>query len=96
MSTVNIKLYDIFRNDLHLPETKARELVEVIQEAVKDDINASKEEYKGLWKDGFRILDSKIDKLEIKLTKAIYLTSLIQFLAIMASVAAIVSFMLHK
>lgn len=35
MSMINIRLYDIFRKDLHLPDEKAHELVEVIDEAVK-------------------------------------------------------------
>jgi len=99
MSTVNIRLYDIFRHELHLPEIKARELVETIQEAVKEDITASKDEYKSMWKEDFAALDKKIDsevqKLEVKLTKTIYLTGLIQFLAIVASVVTIVGIMIR-
>jgi hypothetical protein len=38
MSTINIKLYDIFRKELHLPDAKAKELVEAIQESTREEI----------------------------------------------------------
>ena len=110
MTAVNIKRYDIFRNDLHLPETKAKELVEAIDEAVNENVNLSKYEYESLWKDDFKALDDKISgidkevgRLELKmeqtkseLSKAIYVTGLIQFLAIVGYVVSLVSFMLRK
>ena len=107
MNAINIKLYDIFRNDLHLAEPKARELVETIEDAVRADIRQSKEEYKSLWKEDFRMLDTKIDRVESKLelkiaetkgelTRAIYWVGLIQFLAIVGSVVGILGFMLRK
>lgn len=103
MNTVNIKLYDIFRNDLRLPETKAKELVEAIEEAVTDNITHAQHEYKSLWKDDFNTLDKDIRKLELKveqtkseLSRAIFWAGLIQFLAIVASVVSIVGFMLRK
>lgn len=37
MSTVHIRLYDIFRKNLKLQEVEAKELVEVIQEVVKTE-----------------------------------------------------------
>lgn len=36
MSTVHIRLYDIFRKDLKLQETEAKALVEVIQDVVEE------------------------------------------------------------
>lgn len=37
MSTVNIRLYDIFRKNLKLQEVEAKELVEVIQDMAKTE-----------------------------------------------------------
>ena len=39
MNTINIRLYDIFRKDLNLSDVKARELVEVIQESAKAEMD---------------------------------------------------------
>lgn len=71
MNTVNIKLYDIFRKDLKLPEDKARELVEVIDEAVKEGHRdglaqaASKEDLaKAAGSLEAKIADSKADILK--------------------------------
>jgi hypothetical protein len=119
-NSIQIKLYDIFRKDLHLADERARELVQTIDQAVKgeyednlegvatkdfvkDEIQATKE----FVRERFHILDLKIEQtkvdLEIKieqvrsdLTKAIYISNLIQFLAIVGSVIAIINFMQHK
>lgn len=71
MNTVNIKLYNIFRNDLHLTETKAKELVEAIKEAVEDDVNITKHEFKSLWKDDFNEINDKLGGLDRKIDKEI-------------------------
>jgi hypothetical protein len=36
-NSIQIKLYDIFRKDLHLPDEKAQELVQTIDESVKGE-----------------------------------------------------------
>jgi len=38
MSTVNIRLYDLFRKDLKLPDAKAIEFVEAIQQSTVEEI----------------------------------------------------------
>ncbi len=38
MSTVHIRLYDIFRKDLNLQEVQAKELAEVIHDVVKEEV----------------------------------------------------------
>jgi len=43
MNTIDIKLYDIFRKDLNLPEGKAQELVQAIGEAIKDQSSGKHE-----------------------------------------------------
>ena len=159
-NSIQIKLYDIFRKDLHLADERAHELVQTIGQAVKgeyednlegvatkefvkDEIQATKEfvrdeiqttkefvrdeiqvtkEFvkdeiqvtKGFVKDEiqatkefvrekFHTLDLKIGQVELKmeqmrsdLTKAIFISNLIQFLAIVGSVIAIINFMRHQ
>lgn len=115
-NSIQIKLYDIFRKDLHLADERARELVQTIDEAVKgeneeilegvatkdfvrEEIHSTKE----FVREKFHTLDLKIGQVELKmeqmrsdLTKAIYITNLIQFLTIVGSVIAIINFMRHQ
>jgi hypothetical protein len=140
-NSIQIKLYDIFRKDLHLADERAHELVQTIGQAVKgeyednlegvatkefvreeiqatkqfvreeihatkqfvrDEIQAAKE----FVRERFHTLDLKIEQvrsdMELKieqtrseLTKAIFISNLIQFLAIVGSVIAIINFMRH-
>ena len=98
MNAINIKLYDIFRKDLNLSETKARELVETIDEVVKSNQEGQLKEVptKEFVKDEFHRLELKIEQTKSELTKAVFWTSLVQFLAIVGSVVGFVSFMLQK
>lgn len=104
-NSIQTKLYDIFRKDLHLADERARELVQTIDAAVKGEYEdnlegvATKEFVSETW----HKLDLKIGYLELKieqlwsdLTKAIFISNLIQFLAIVGSVIAIINFMQHK
>lgn len=106
---VNIRLYDIFRKDLHLPDAKAHELVEAIDEAVKGghEENLQGVATKEFVKDEIQVtkdfVKSKINRVELKveqtkseLTKSIYLTNLIQVLVIIGSILGIISFMFWK
>jgi hypothetical protein len=150
---IQIKLYDFFRKVLNLPDEKAQELVQTIDDAVKgelegvatkelvkeeiyatkeslkaeiyatkgllkDEIHATKESLKaeiyatkGLLKDEIHAtkeslkaeiqstkesLKYEIHALELKTIRSIYVSSLIQFLAIVGSVIAIINFMLRK
>ena len=134
----NIRLYDIFRKDLHLPDEKAHEMVQTINETVKggleenlqglatkefvkgeimttrefikeeilatreyikDEILATREYIKdeiGFVKDEIHRVELKVEQTKSDLTKAIFWTSLIQFLAIIGSVIGIISFMFRK
>ena len=108
-NSIQIKLYDIFRKDLHLADERARELVQTIDEAVKGENEetlegmATKDFVSGTFhKLDLKLeqmrsdLELKIEQLKSDLTKAIYISSLIQFLAIVGSVIAIITFMQHK
>ena len=44
MNSANIKLYDLFRNDLKLDETKAREFVEAIDNTISQEVRQDKTE----------------------------------------------------
>jgi hypothetical protein len=123
----NIRLYDIFRKDLRLADDRAHNLVEAIDEAVKDSHDANlkgvatmelvKEESSGVRSDlqreigGVRsdlqkeinTVRSDIQRVELKveqtkseLSRAIFWTSLVQFLAIVGAVIGIISFMVRK
>ncbi len=120
MGMINIRLYDIFRKDLHLPDEKAHDLVEAIDETVKgsqeeslkgvatmefvkEEIGATKEFVKGEIHATKDFVKSEINRVELKveqtkseLTKAIYLTSLIQVLVIIGSIIGIISFIFRK
>jgi hypothetical protein len=122
MSTIQIRLYDIFRKNLKLHEPEAKELVEVIQEVsrteqaekhkhleqmVQKDIKLLKEHMDfefvrvakefGYMKD---YMDSRfatkedlakdLAAVKAELSRTIYLTSLGQLVAIIASVISIV------
>jgi hypothetical protein len=75
-----IKLYNILRTDLHLSDDKAADFVSAMETI------------------SGRGLDARIQSLATKddirdLYKTIFLTGLVQFVAIVASVLAIVKFM---
>ena len=148
-NSIQIKLYDIFRKDLHLADERAHELVQTIDQAVKgeyednlegvatkdfvkDEIQATKQfvkeeiqvtkqfvgneiqatkqfvreeiqATKDFVRERFHTLDLKIGQVELKmeqmksdLTRAIFISNLIQFLAIVGSVIAIINFMRHQ
>ena len=101
MNTINIKLYDFARTKLNLSETDAKEFVLTIDEVVVEDIKASTSNYKSLWKEDFYSLDrkileskgellSKLEQSKSDMCKAMFVTGLVQFLAIMSGVLAII------
>jgi hypothetical protein len=96
MSTISLKLYDFAKHDLKLSDAKAKEFVEVLREEILEDIKARTNDYKSLWKGDFntlykRILDSKLD-----MYKAMFITGIVQLVAILGGVLAIVKFMMGK
>lgn len=44
MNTANLKLYDLFRNDLNLNEAKALEFIEAIDNTISQEIQQDKNE----------------------------------------------------
>ena len=90
-ATISLKLFDISQ-DFIKDKSRAREFVSKIEETIDDKFNSEK-----------NILATKIDLAEMETrlekrmsetTKTIYIVGLIQFLAIVGSVLAIVNFMI--
>lgn len=67
MSTTEIKLYDIFRNDLKLSDEKARIFAEVVQETVINEVKQQHTEYKSVMKEDFYKVDLKMEQMNSKI-----------------------------
>lgn len=93
------KLYKFFRKYLELSDKAARDSVQLIGELIKCEQDEQSDRYvtnEGLNKaiDGLRNeLLLTIAGLEVKLTKKFYWMSLIQFLAIVASIMGLMHYM---
>jgi hypothetical protein len=81
---ISFKLYELFFPIIK-EETKARDIVTNIEKIIENKFVAEKDH-----------LASKKDlaEMETRITKTIYIIGLVQFLAIVGSVLAIVTFML--
>jgi hypothetical protein len=118
-----IRLYDLFRKELHLPDNKAAAFVKAVGDVVeseatgknhllatKEDIHVLKEDIYVLkedihiLKDDIHILkgdmhvlrgdlELKIEQSKTDIYKAIFLTGIVQFIAILSGTLAIVKFM---
>lgn len=111
MSTASSRLYDIFRKNLKLQESEARELVGVIQDIAKTEQADKHEHLEQMMQKDIQLLNDRMTKefvymknymddkfatredlssLRAELSKTIYLTSLGQLIAIIASVISLV------
>jgi hypothetical protein len=96
-----IRLYDIFRKDLHMPDDRAQNLVSTINDALNEQREQDKEDLptKPFVKEeistAFQSLKDQIRDVEVRMTRQIYLVNIIQFLAIVGAILAIYNF-LHK
>jgi len=91
----HIRLYDLFRRELHLSDDKAANFVMAIEDITGLAIDANKELL--ATKKDIHSLEQSITK-EIQQSKedvykAIYLSGFVQFIAILGSVMAIIKFM---
>ena len=95
MSMNQIKLYDLFRRELHLSDDKAGETVYAVQEMTesaftsKKDVLATKEDIYFLKSE----LKKDIQDSKDNLYRAIYLSGILQFIAMTGSLLAIIKFM---
>jgi hypothetical protein len=71
MNTVNIKLYNILKNDIKLPDAKAQEFIQALDEVVQADIKNSSTEYRSLVKEDILKMEislrGEIMKIDAKL-----------------------------
>jgi hypothetical protein len=68
MGSTEIKLYDIFRNDLKLSDAKAKVFAEVVQETVINEVKHQQTEYKSQNKEDLLKLEMQL-RNEIKESK---------------------------
>ncbi len=68
MNALNIKLYNLLKNDLHLPDGKAEEFVQVLDDLIQADIKNSATEYRSVVKEDITKLEMNL-RGEIKETK---------------------------
>ena len=100
MSTISIRLYDIFRKNLKLQESEAKELVEVVQEVIQHKLADKHEHMEQRLQKDIQSLKDYIDNrfatredlsnLRTDLSRTIYYTSLGQLVAIIASVISLI------
>jgi hypothetical protein len=98
MNLNQIRLYDLFRKELHLPDNKAAAFVKAVgdvaetESAGNNHLLATKEDIHVLKKD-IHSLDLKIEQSKSDIYKAIFLSGIIQFIAILSGTLAIVKLM---
>ena len=90
MNAVQIKFYDLLRKDLHLPDEKAAAFVEALGEVV--ELELKKERQSLSTKDDIHHLELKLEQSKTDIYKAIYWTTIVQLIAILGGVLAIVKF----
>lgn len=90
-ASVSLKLFDISQEFIKDKE-KAREFVSKIEETIDDKFHSEKLVL--ATKIDLSEMETRIEKRMSEINKTIYLVGLIQFLAIIGSVLAIVNFML--
>ena len=89
MSSINLKLYNILKNDLNLSEDKAQAFAEAIKEEVINDIRSESSEFKSLFKDDFNRLELKIEQSKsetLKWVLGIFITLVIMIFGLYATI----------
>jgi len=93
-----LRLYDLFRKELRLPEDKAAAFVKAVGDVVeseatgKNHLLATKEDIHILKRD-IHSLDLKIEQSKTDIYNAMFLTGIVQLIAILSGTLAIVKFM---
>lgn len=97
MNSVQIKLYDLFRKELNLPDDKAAAFVSAVGEVVEQGFKnekqtlSTKEDIQTV-KDSIHLLELKVEQTKGDIYKAIFWTGILQLLSILGGVLAIVKF----
>lgn len=88
-ASINLKLFD---NTQDFIKDKAREFVSKIEETIDEKFNSQKAVL--VSKLDLAEMETRVEKRMSDINKTIYIVGLIQFLAIVGSVLAIVNFMI--
>ena len=91
MNGVHIKLYDLFRKELNLSDDKAAAFVAAVEEVVEQDRKGDRQN--NATKEDIYKLELKIEQSKNDIYKAMFWTGIVQLLAILGGVLAIVKFM---
>ena len=67
MSTIEIKLYDFFRQDLKLDDARAKIFTEVLYESIENQNKINVTEYKSIFKEDLLKLELKIEQNNTKI-----------------------------
>ncbi len=89
MGISQIRLYDLFRKELHLPDDKAVAFVLAVGEVVEVD---AKKLFLAT-KDDIHNLELKIEQSKGDIYKAMFWTGIVQLITMLGGVMAIVKFM---
>lgn len=93
MSATDIKLYDIFRNDLKLSDARAKIFAEVVQETINNEVNHQQTDFKSQIKEDFLKLEmqltSKIEQTKSDMIKwffTFFITLVVMILGVYATI----------
>ena len=90
MSVLELKVYDIFKT--RFTEAEAAVFIEYIESKTVEKVEKKSEVFEQIIQKDISNLELRIEKRFSEMNKTIYLVRVIQFIAIVGSVLAIVSF----
>ena len=91
MSISQIKLYDLFRRELHLPDDKAAAFVLAVGDI--GELESDNKKQLLATKNDIHQLELKIEQSKGDIYKAMFWTGIVQLMAILGGVLGIVKFM---
>ena len=89
MNTTEIKLYDFFRKDLKLDDSRAKVFTEVLNETIENQTNRTATEYKSIFKEDILKLEIKLAETKSDLIKwffAFFVTIMLMILGLYATI----------
>ena len=89
MSTTEIKLYDFFRKDLKLDDSRAKVFAEVLYESIENQTNKTATIYRSIFKEDMLKLNIKIADTKSEMIKwffAFFVTLMLMILGLYATI----------
>jgi len=90
MNTIQIRLYDLFRKELNLADDKAAAFVSAVEEVVEMGVKHDTQTLST--KDDIHALELKLEQTKSDMYKAMFVSGVVQLIAILGGVMAIVKF----